>query len=60
MTDQPSVNWTPTDLVRELNRFEAELRAAGLAEASVRTYVDRSRSFIRWLVGEFTPPGRKA
>lgn len=59
MADQPS-QWTVHDLERELERFEAELRAAGLAESSIRTYVDRSRNFVRWLAGEFNPRGPRA
>jgi hypothetical protein len=45
--------WTAAELHRELERFEAAARAAGLAESSVRTYVDRSRFFVRWLEGAF-------
>lgn len=45
--------WSVPDLVNELERFEREARAAGLKEASVRTYVDRSRMFVRWLAGDF-------
>jgi hypothetical protein len=45
--------WTAADLHRELERFEAAARAAGLAETSVRTYVERSRFFVRWLEGDF-------
>lgn len=48
-------SWTTAELDRELDRFEAELRAAGLAENSVRTYVDRSRYFVRWLAGDYAP-----
>jgi len=47
------VTWTVEQLHRELERFEAAARAAGLADSSVRTYVDRSRFFIRWLEGDF-------
>lgn len=50
-------SWTIAELKRELDRFEMELRAAELAENSVRTYVDRSERFIRWLAGEYTPRG---
>lgn len=50
-------SWTIDELQRELDRFEHELRAAELAEASVRTYADRSRTFVRWLAGEYTPKG---
>jgi len=48
-------SWTIRELRGKLDRFEDELRDAGLAEASVRTYVDRSAIFLRWLVGEYTP-----
>jgi hypothetical protein len=47
------VAWTVGDLRRELERFEAEARRAGLKEASVRTYVDRSAIFVRWLAGDY-------
>lgn len=45
--------WTLDELYGELERFEQAARAAGLAENSVRTYVDRSRFFVRWLAGDF-------
>ena len=45
--------WTISDLHDELDRFERAARSAGLAENSVRTYVDRSRTFLRWLDGDF-------
>lgn len=48
-------SWTTAELASELDRFEAELREAGLAENSVRTYVDRSRYFVRWLAGDYAP-----
>jgi hypothetical protein len=46
-------SWTIADLKDELTRFEVEARQAGLAEESVRTYVGRSRNFVRRLAGEF-------
>ena len=49
MSDQ----WTVRDLEKELARFEAAARKAGLSENSVRTYVDRSRIFVRWLAGSY-------
>jgi len=52
--------WTLADLERELVRFEAAARKAGLAENSVRTYVDRSRFFVRWLGGNFEFRGSNA
>jgi hypothetical protein len=45
--------WTITALYEELDRFEQEARSAGLAEKAVRTYVDRSRIFLRWLTDDF-------
>jgi hypothetical protein len=48
-----NTTWSLTDLMDELERFEREARAAGLKENSVRTYVDRSRYFVRWLAGDF-------
>ena len=47
------MTWSVADLMDELERFEREARAAGLREASVRTYVDRSRIFVRWLAGDY-------
>ena len=49
--------WTVRELNQELRRFERELRAAGLAENSVRTYVDRTAIFLRWLSGDYKPQG---
>ena len=48
-------SWTIDDLFDELDRFEQAQAAtsAGLAETSVRTYVDRSRTFVRWLAGDY-------
>lgn len=46
-------SWTIAELQAELVRFEAEARRAGLAENSVRTYVGRSQTFVRWLAGDF-------
>jgi hypothetical protein len=49
--------WTIDELEVELRRFETELKAADLAENTVRTYVDRSAIFIRWLAGDYQPQG---
>lgn len=46
-------SWTVQDLYDELDRFERAARNAGLADNSVRTYVDRSRIFVRWLAGDY-------
>ena len=52
-----SRQWTVAELKRKLDEFEQELRDAGLAENSIRTYVDRSAIFVRWLAGDYTPTG---
>lgn len=36
-------------LVSRLHVFEKELRAAGLSENTVDTYIGRSETFARWL-----------
>ncbi len=46
-------SWTVEDLRRELERFEQAARAAGLRDNTVRTYVDRTGIFLRWLAGEY-------
>lgn len=51
--------WTDDKLHELLGQFEAELRAAGLAETSIRTYVDRSGYFLRWLAGNYKPSQRR-
>ncbi len=48
-------SWTVSGLREQLDLFDAELRAAGLAENTIRTYVDRSRYFVRWLDGDYRP-----
>lgn len=50
-------SWTHDELLDELEGFERELKAAGLRDSSVRTYTDRTRTFLRWLVGDYTPQG---
>lgn len=49
--------WPIAELHAALDEFEAELRSAGLMESSIRTYVDRSRYFVRWLDGDYQPRG---
>jgi hypothetical protein len=56
---QMDQTWTIAELHEELERFERAARAAGLADNSVRTYVDRSRYFVRWLAGDFHFQGPK-
>ena len=54
MTQQ---NWTTDELRTELLRFERELRAANLKDASIQTYIDRSGRFLKWLDGDYHPRG---
>lgn len=49
--------WMINELYEQLDAFERSLREAGLKEASVRTYVGRSRYFVRWLDGDYVPQG---
>lgn len=49
--------WTVDQLRRLIVDFEAELRDSGLEENTIRTYVDRSTYFIRWLDDDYHPRG---
>ena len=49
--------WGVSELHEALGAFEAELKEAGLAQNTIRTYVDRSRNFVRWLDGDYEPRG---
>lgn len=49
--------WSVGELQELLSDFEAELRAAGLEENTIRTYVERSTYFVRWLDDDYHPRG---
>lgn len=49
--------WTGDELVSKLQVFEEELRAAGLKDSAVKSYVGNSKTFVRWLRGKYTPRG---
>ena len=49
--------WSVTQLRALLHEFEQELREAGLEDATIRTYVDRSTYFVRWLDDDYRPRG---
>ena len=49
--------WSVTQLRALLHEFEQELREAGLEDATIRTYVDRSTYFVRWLDDDYHPRG---
>jgi hypothetical protein len=53
----PDRTWTYTELRSQLEAFERELRAAGLAETSIQTYFKGADAFLRWMTGDFTPQG---
>jgi hypothetical protein len=52
-----SGHYSPAELRAELRRFEHQLRAAGLRETSIATYVDRTSRFLKWLEGDYQPRG---
>ncbi len=54
MNDQ---HWSGDELLTEVQAFERELRAAGLSDNTVSTYVGRADTFVRWLRGEYSPIG---
>lgn len=47
--------WTNDQLFEALNRYEQECEDAGLRPNSVHSYVDYSRRFLRWRVGDYRP-----
>ena len=49
--------WTIEELQKELERFEKELRSAGLRESTILTYVERPARFLRWLTNDYQPRG---
>lgn len=49
--------WSVRELHELLGEFEAELRSAGLEETTIRTYVDRSTYFVRWLDDDYHARG---
>ncbi len=58
-TSASSAGVAPADLRAELERFEHDLRAGGLRESTVHSYLMGSSLFVRWLAGEYVPgPGR--
>ncbi len=47
--------WSEQELRDALDRYEAELRAAGKARNTITTYVQHPERFINWLVGGYRP-----
>jgi DNA-binding CsgD family transcriptional regulator len=50
----------PGELRGELDRFKAELRAAGLSGSTVHSYLTGARLFARWLAGDYAPGENRA
>ena len=59
-------SWTVDDLRRELARWEREMRAASNAgggeysEHTIKTHINHSAQFVRWLAGEWQPHGPRS
>ena len=51
-------SWTLPQLRSELERYEAELRAAGKEQRTSDTYVGQSTRFVRFLIGDYRPEVR--
>ena len=49
--------WMVEDLESDLEEFGEVLRAAGLRDNTINTYVGRAETFIRWLAGDYEPRG---
>ena len=49
------VTYTINDLHSKLASFEQELKEAGKSPSTVKTYVDRSERFLKWLTNSFDP-----
>jgi hypothetical protein len=52
--------WTPIELTSELASYRAELEAARMQPLAIRTYVNCSEMFVRWLGGHYTTRGPHA
>lgn len=51
-------SWSLAQLQSELERYEAELRAAGKEQRTIDTYVGQSQRFVRFLTGDYRPDAR--
>ena len=57
MADGKRAAWTLEDLRADLQRWEQELTTMGYPQTTIRTHIDHSAQFIRWLAGEWQPQG---
>lgn len=51
-------SWSLAQLRSELERYEAELHAAGKEQRTIDTYVGQSERFVRFLIGDYRPDAR--
>jgi len=56
--DAPSTP-LPAGLHDELERFKQDLRAGGLRESTIHSYLSGATLFVRWLGGEYQPGGSR-
>jgi len=54
----PERSWSLAQLRSELERYEAELRAAGKGQLTIDTYIGQSERFVRFLTGDYRPDAR--
>jgi len=47
--------WSASEFQAELAQFSHALRAAGLKEATIHSYLTGSSRFVRWLAGDYVP-----
>jgi hypothetical protein len=57
MAKPRGIQWSSDDLWKALEDFKRELEVAGLRDSSVETYVGRTKTFLRWLDGDYIPTG---
>lgn len=68
--NSPSRKWSPQAMAKlsaetlaeidaAFDRYESEVRAAGLRPSAEKTYLLHSSEFVRWLHDDFTPGARQ-
>lgn len=51
------MGWTNDELFEALNRYEKECESANLSDATVHSYVNYARMFLRWRINDFRTHG---
>jgi hypothetical protein len=51
-------SWSLAQLRSEIERYDAELRAAGKEHRTIDTYVGQSERFVRFRIGDYRPDAR--